>query len=1201
MTTLPYIFRKYKGFNPNEIKCWSPSSGIDPTGFDPEDIAVSRSSSKAGTSIPSPFARLELFDTAFNIIASDRGNLEGTSIYHQLVSDCLDVFQLLFNSKNTDIGFGKKLWFKEWKAGENIEKLKAKGEAHPHNLLARSLEQIFGDKETDRFSDTDSIFLIFYENKLLGGTSPFTLFFTSPNWSRFLKDRLISPHPGTSDGVPFFSDEYRPLHRRDPEFVDYVCKLATQYRYGFTKASSFSKYVNKTIREIEKKESGYQYKFLDYQDAARMPIDGEYDWLKTNLDGKFLMVNEVFFFQQKEEKEKIKIRRVSDFLISTTNTTYQKQVNHQNEPVTVEAPLVLVEGMNIPGDYIEAGVPWNSSTKIPDFLHRGVPLYERKLPLGNTGSEIKYPFVTVSDFLEDYLIEMPFNINAGKFFTGFNGDFKYLLPVKKEYFNFFKLEELKTQLSITMQDGVVSVDLRVPIQNRRAVRDIVFSKKYSKAAKTIVECRAGLGIYPFYQVTGSDPKLTGLNDYTVLLAERNEKQKLDALRFFSYQNFASDAHALSATVQERSTAADIGSGNSTSSSLFFRIRSLFDYMEISYTDNSFIESTGLIIPDFTGRVFSSENLTRAFTFAIDFGTSNTHLAFMQNGEALPKPFTITEADQQMVLLNAPGADQDPVTKFGFYGQFPAIDLTIRREFVPPVILQGKNAISAPFKTATCEIANFNNVEKSSVSLFSHINIGYYIDQEEKNLDGKTAANINYTTNLKWLLENNNDDSNKSRVRLFLTQLLTHIRAKALLNLGKPADLKVVWSVPLSMERGNKAALKAILRDAFKEVFGESGAQLFDPVPESVAPYFFLIKSDADIQETANVVNVDIGGGTTDVMMFMEAAGNREDRYMTTSFRFAGSDIWGNGYKSKLKDNGFIKNYQVYQKNNNINPTELKYFMKAVDDANLNADDIISLLFKYDNFRFADSIVMGNPDLLIVLYLHYAAIVYHLAQLIEIRDYPLPRYLSFTGKGSQYIRLLCGGDPAELEAFTKSLIRAYTSKTLQSSFRIHLNANPKEITANGSILYALSSDEEKGRYNENIDFVHPGFATDSELGARLASRENPFLIGETVKIDSAVNVAVLENLNSFLTKTLANNEIVRFLRDFKVNGLKEALAALAWNRDIYNGEGLIYDSYKKVLQDLHKQDKETTLPESLFFYALKDALYRLSKTINDSKS
>lgn len=1181
-----YIFRKYPGYNPNEIQDWSQSTGIDPASFDPENIAFGRGASKAGTSIPSPMARLELFDTAFQIVASDRGNLDGNTIYHQLVSDCLDVFQLLFNAKNSEIGPGKKIWFKEWKVQENIGRLKERGKDHPHNLLAKSLDQIFNDRDNGRFSETTSLFLIFYENKLLGGTSPLSLFFTTPNWARYIKNNDIKTVPQSSDGKLFFSNDYRPLYKRDQEFIEYIYKLSLQFKPAFAKADGFRKYLNKTV---DRYFSDFRHQFPEYQQAGTSLMDNEFSKIKTNVDGKFLTVNDLFFFHQKEEKEKEKIKSVSDFIIRPTESKYQDQYNDRNEQQRVEPPLVLVDGMNIPGDYMEKNIPWNSSTRIKDFYHRGVPLFERKLPQGNALTTVTYPFLTIDDFLEDALVEMPFNINKGKFYTGFGGDFKYLLPIRKEYFNFFNLADLKNNLSIEVNDGQVTANLKIPVKNRKGVSEIVFSRKYEKG-KSVVEYRSDLGIFPFYQINDRDAELQKLNEYTVLLAERNEKMKLKSLEFYSFKSFISDKNALLVPSEDRSSWADINAINSTSTSKFYKVDGAFDFMELSYKDSNEIESAGLIIPNFETRTFNRDNLTKAYTFAIDFGTSNTHVAYMQNGEALPRPFDTGESDQQMVLLNAPGADKDLGNKY----TFPWMDLTLKREFVPPIIAAGQN-VSFPFKTATCEIVSFNNVQNKT--LFSHINIGYNIDQEEMQ-----ASNITYTTNLKWLLENNNNDANKSRVTAFLTQLLLQIRAKVILNYGNPADLKVVWSVPLSMERGIKSELRKVLDKAFNDVFKKSGAKLLDPIPESVAPYFFLTKSDTDIQDTANVVNVDIGGGTTDVMMFMESAGNRADKYLTTSFRFAGSDIWGNGYRNKLKDNGFIRNYLSYKERNHINPTETKYFNKVKDDTNLSADDLVSLLFRYEDFKFSDSITIGNPDLLIVPYLHYSAIIFHLVQLIEIKDYPLPRYLSFTGKGSQYIKLLCGGDERDLEDFTRVLINAYTSKTLQSGFKIHLNSNPKEITANGSILYALASEDEKEKYRKNMDFIHPGFdpKTNTELELKFSTGTGKFNISDTFEIDSPLNVAVLNNLNEFLEKTLSNQEISRFLKDFKINALKESLRLLQWNHNIFNGEGFIYDSYRKVLQDLHKQQGENEISESLFFFALKDALYRLSKSITEIK-
>src|SRR5205085_2461356 len=162
--------------------------------------------------------------------------------------------------------------------------------------------------------------------------------------------------------------------------------------------------------------------------------------------------------------------------------------------------------------------------------------------------------------------------------------------------------------------------------------------------------------------------------------------------------------------------------------------------------------------------------------------------------------------------------------------------------------------------------------------------------------------------------------------------------------------------------------------------------------------------------------------------------------------------------------------------------------------------------------FSDSITIGNPNLSLLLYLHYSAIIYHIVQIIEAKGYPLPRYLSFTGKGSQYIKMICGGDEAELEDFTKLLIRAYTNLPLQSSFKIHLNDNPKEITANGSVLYSLAGSDEKQKYEGDFQFIHPGFdaKTTPVLADRLENiiknKEDKFSIDDVDEIYSPLNIA-----------------------------------------------------------------------------------------------
>jgi hypothetical protein len=1193
----PHVFRKYKGYKPHEIKCWSPSSGINTDSFETGNIVASKGSSKAGTAIPSPLARMELFDTAFNILSSDSVPLEGNTIYHQLVSDCLDVFQLLFNVRKDDIGVGKKIWFKEWKVQENIDKLKGKGEKHPNYLLGRSFEQIFSDRENNGFANTGSIFLIYYENELLGGTSPLTLFFTSPNWSRKIKDGVIANVPQSTDGDVFFDQDLRPLHSRDEAFVKYLVTLCRQHPEAFKKAAGLRKYINKTISNSKQFSGLLQDEMIINSSAI---LEEEYSKIMTNVENKFLAVNGLFLYCQQEGWEREKVMKTSDFIIRATTDKYRDQFNEKNEAVSVYPPLVLINGMNISGDYMEKNVPWNPNTIVRDIYHRSIPLFARKLPQGNSDT-IAYPFVTTEDFLEDVLIEMPYNINGAKFFSGFKGDFKYLLPVKKEYFNFFTFHDLKNALTITIDnDGVVSAVLKIPIMNKKGTTEILFVKKYKKSEGAIVECRAGMGIYPFYKITGNDPALKALRNYDILLANSIEQDGAEriSLRFFSYDKLAGDGNALDMNTSLRST---YGKGGATATSRYYKIRDSFDYMTLSYQYDAVGNSVGgLIVPDFGNRTFGIDQ-HKVYTFAIDFGTSNTHVAYKEKEGDLPQPFEIEEADQQMVLLNAPGNDSNPGTKFAYYGQFPAIDLTLRREFLPAIISdKSKNTIAFPFKTATCEVMSFGKGDDSSYDLFSHINIGYYIDQEE------IPGDVIYTTNLKWLLENNNDNANQNRVKFFLRQLLIQIKVKAVLNNGDLKKLRVAWSLPLSMALGDQRILGNILTATFDAVFEGTGAKLLEPIPESVAPYFYLTQAKNALHDTANIINVDIGGGTSDVMMFMESSGARADKYLSTSFRFAGNDIWGSGFNGKLKDNGFITNYFNYQGANNISPaSEIKYLNKVVNDGSLRSDDLISLLFRYDHkFRFSDSIKIGNPNMLIIMYLHYSAIVYHIMEILTLKGYPIPRYLSFTGKGSQYIELICGGGKREREVFTRLLIQSYADKDVQTAFEVILNPNPKEVTANGSVLYALASPAETERYNDVHEFIHPGF--DPVKAPALAAIANDkgksgFKVSEVQEINSPLNIAVLENLNAFLEKTLNNRRIIDFLAAFKVRNVKEVLALLQWNGDVDNGEGLIYDSYRKVLSDLRTKEGEEPLPQSLFFFAFRDALYKLSKQIVGSKT
>ena len=160
---------------------------------------------KSLNAIPSPLARIHLFESAFSLVYQDE--LHGTNVsgdaYNKLVSDCFDVFELLFNWNN-HIREGKDLKIITWNRENETAILKkefleekAKKEAelrrNQNENQSLNLQQIKGFKEhlvgdtlnlflqTGAFAPFNEIYIILLNNRPIAGTSPLTGFFTTPN------------------------------------------------------------------------------------------------------------------------------------------------------------------------------------------------------------------------------------------------------------------------------------------------------------------------------------------------------------------------------------------------------------------------------------------------------------------------------------------------------------------------------------------------------------------------------------------------------------------------------------------------------------------------------------------------------------------------------------------------------------------------------------------------------------------------------------------------------------------------------------------------------------------------------------------------------------------------------------------------------------------------------------------------------------
>ncbi len=1143
---------------------------------------VAGSAAKAGTSIPSPFARLYLFDTAFRMVNSNI-NARELTMYHVLVSHCLDMLELLFQAGNS-----ADLTYKVWNRDERLSHLNSKAGAaggltrHPHQILAKALELDMRNE----LASLQQFTLIYYKGALLGGTSPLSLVFTSPNWEQERQNKYIDA-PKSTTGRTFFQNEYVALQSRDEGFVTYLRRLYDQYGSTLLRGG-FKDYLYKVF----------------FDGPVALPIEpnttlANFDLIQIGVDGNSTLqvVPGLALYKVREADVLADIEEGSDFVMQPTVALYQRE-SRNGATTGVPRPLALASRMDVAGRYVK-NTNWNTQTVIMrsllNNLSEGGLLADRYLP---GVDNVKYPFVTTDDFLEDFLVKMPFKLNSGRFFTGVVGDCEFLLPIRKEYFNFFRTEDLARQLTIITTDQgldkIVTATLRIPIRNNRTVE---FKKQYNLSQEqTSLNFRAGLAFFPFYKITVPEPYLQGLNQYNVMLADLSDDttnfRAADSIRFYQTdQTIANQWKPLGVpTPETRSPKAN------SPATYFYKVPQAFDLMEIKL-ERSGVPYRGLILPKFT--VIDQKGF-KPFTFAIDFGTSNTHVAYTDTttGNVEPKALTVSDTkvqlDQdelQMVTLNKPydGYEvQNTYDRYRLpvsYGSLPQFDSLIRREFVPAIL--GKEFGSPflfPLRTAVYEKIGMSE-SVGGDNLFSKLNLGFNIDLEE----APTGVN-RYVTNLKWLFENQPGDTlNRPRVRAFFETLLLLIRNKVILNQGNVQETKIVWLAPSSMRAQTEDNLVDEWQNACRRVFGTTNNFRAAPVSESLAPYFYLIKKG--VRPFADTVNVDIGGGTADLMLFMRG----QNRYLNTSFRFAGYDIWGGGlndqgHPAHTKDNGFVKNYINFKRSLSQTPArEDNIFDAFLHDQDLTAEDVVSLLFKYnDHFKFEQSIKDGKPALRIVLYLHYSAIVYHLVQLIEAHQLSLPRYLTFTGRGSQYLNML--GSRSRLIEFTKLLFKAYTTLPIPPDFEVILTDNPKETTANGAVLYE-NSVSDKAQYENRESSPYWGNEPDKPVDFTYRRTK----VGD-MRSNREFHESVLLNMKNFLEKTLKDPDIAYFMSQYNIT-TPEKYYDLLVGPDVTRG-GWLYDSYMLARMAM-EQNANEALSETFFFLPLKHSLYELSKYIAES--
>lgn len=1129
---MAYVLRPHKG-NDN-LDGWDDSVKYDSSAIKSIEDPNGGASEIPITSIPSPFASMELVRHAYEYCADKRNDVDGTTIYHKLVSFSLDILEIFFNFEKYEKDLEIIPWYKS-----DLAQLQHNPDPEIKRLgdtLALYMDE---DAESFHFDKMDAIYMLHYKHgadpmNIIGGTSPTSLTIASSNNLDDVCLYLGNDHRAlNSDKNSFCS-----LCHRDPDFIKFVWTLSLQPQFVDI-YPEVNRYIQKSFEKIEHDGLKNELREITADNYA------EYDSLTLHAQTTVFLTGNIPM-KVRPEADLSK----SDFRIKISDTKQPQEFPPLVLPYTTytEPCMKYVSGF------------WNSNNKAPlitlDYHGDIVPMGERTLPFDGT----KYPFLTVDDIFQPCIIETPYPISNSTFFTANfrHSERGFLIPLKQTIFEYLSIADLQGvtdentphpifEISSNNENYVKAV-IRIPIQRGKY---ITFERNYFKGQEPhpelnrggIVECKFNLYLFPSYH-TGQD------NPQRVYVIE----QDTGALtKNFHYEVSAYVESSPTKLSSQRIERAD--KTKNSYSSFYNALNKEFDYLKIT---NGRYEN--IIIPNYDDKSGGS----RSFEFAVDFGTTNTHIEYMEQGTH-PKPLEMGPSNPFILKLSAYSytSQEDRAKLFDKNAEF--LLQSIPQEFIPETVSKSSD-FNFPMRTNLSRLRASKTGQRELISL-ADFTIAFGYEKQQIHLHNEVL------TDLKW--NRNNNDA----VKAYIEELLLLIRSTILISGGDLDKTTIKWFYPVSMS----PYLKSRLDTAWATMCSELISPLcrITAISESIAPYYYYKDEQGVNSNTCSVVSIDVGGGTSDFVAYQ----NNVPQFIS-SVRFAGNNIFGDFYGMSPTLNGFYHLYKDLFKRKINESSQNSNLNRILEDilVNNNTADLVSFLFSLENNaalqRQGEKISLSselqeNYQLKVVFLLFYTAIMYYIANLLKKKGIASPRYITCSGTASKIFNIIGGTD--NIQAFTKLIFQ----EIQQADTELHLKqvANPKEITCKGGLKMTAKDIE----------------STPSKayfFGASELDRKNNMTAEELRTLQPTVIREVIDNYKEFVHFFFNLNKKMSFAQYFGIedNGSFEKLAQILTD-DAEQDFATVLEERLKDFQD------SDSFEDSLFFYPLSGGIFRLAAYIS----
>ena len=1108
------------------------------------------------TSIPSPFARIELVKEAFNKVVPDtivgmniqqvQQCLHGNTIYHKMVSDTLDVAQLFFSFP----ALQDKLEIVVWQRSKEIQAL-SNSSLSVHQIVGKTLDMFLSQdaKGNDpyNFGKMNNIYILRYKGPgqkpmhIIGATSPATLFFSTANDETAISKELCF----VTDYA--FDTKYASLDERNPEFLKYLYTFRysnPNFNAHYPEVAHYLDAVYYVLDDNLKNEIN------DIQNSCQTIVQGQKSYIDSNYEVLDVTVNATTTFQVEINGfpfhcNKPTVAGNSDFEINSSQNTSAK-------------PLVLpVIKSSAYEKLTYLGASFGRNIQVP--YYDSVSLETRHLP----GINVPYPYLTISDFLCDKIVKLPSAVNTDYFFDGnYCGQSEkkdgYLIPVTDLYFNYFSVNDLmgcapsgKNTIDIKSIASGVEVTLRIPIQNNNEIEykriytlDVKADPINNKGAIVLPPEDFAVGVFPpvkFSQASEAYYRIVLVGDYVL-------NKDFSCICHNQTQGLFTPGYVV------RNSDID----NDDRTKVYIIDKQTFDYARISIKTKEGKERSGngLMIPKFKQKTGNS-----ILSFAIDFGTSNTHIEYSTGQNMMPQAFEFGKEQPQLSLLFIPGNDT-PINH-------------LRGEFIPEAI--GAEAICRfPMRTVLCIDKNNTGINESGKG--SYVALGNASPAFMYNKSVVGPKYNNYIPNLKW---SQMTLDNEEKIRCYIESLFMMIRTKVIQSGANLSQTQIMCFYPISMSPLKQGLFRKMWDNAYHKYFNTESSPIL--MTESIAPYSFFQQTRPDVSD---IVTIDIGGGTTDVVV-ADANGVK----CITSMRFAADAIFGNTLVAVNNGslNGIIRQFKDEFIANLEGTKELKEMLVNMTSENLgNSSEVASFLFSLSEneeikkFGMADkvdfnAILARDNTQKIVFYIFYSAIIYHIANLMKVRGLQSPSNIAFSGNGSKVISVLTPNQ-GTLEELTTKIFKSIYSDTDIKDIKLIINrVNPKEATCKGGLFL--------GHEPNNIRNAKTILLTD-----KLVTNENYNNV-ETLYED------VIDEVRKFVDLIfLKLAPSISLSSNFGIDPSYTQLAI----RSCFRNESLETYIEKGVNLKLQSKDvsKEDVIEETLFFYPIIGAINDLSNRICD---